>query len=44
MFCDLKCFMPHSTEVMRDQSVIKEQHHSLTKARDETKMIDDVSL
>ena len=44
MFCDVKCFMPHGTEVKRDQSVIKDQHHLLTKARDDTKMIDDVSL
>lgn len=23
-FCDVECFMPHSTEVMRDPSIIKE--------------------
>lgn len=23
-FCDVECFVPHSTEVMRDPSIIKE--------------------
>lgn len=44
MFCDVKCFYASWREVKRDQSVIKEQHHLLTKVRDDTKMIDEVSL
>ena len=44
IFCNVKCFMPHSPEVMRHQSVIKEEHQPLTKARDDTKMINEVSF